>query len=353
MIIGWDVGGAHLKAALVEDGLVRDVVQQPCTLWLGLEHVDRALQAIRARWPHATRCEHAVTMTGEMVDLFADRAQGVAALAGHLAESLGPRVRFFAGSRWLDATQAAAHWQDVASANWRATAAWVARTAADALLVDVGSTTTDLVPVVGHAVAARGATDAQRLQSGELAYHGVVRTPVCALTQRVRFRGIETGIMNEWFATTADVYRLTGELDPAYDQHETADRRGKDPAATCARLARMIGRDGGDADLHDWVALARELRAAQIGAIERNARDVVAAARVAPQAPVVAAGCGDFLALELAQRLQRPALAFDRLLRVRADAAHWTRVCAPSVAVALLLAVDRRRDGVAEAVCGS
>ena len=38
--------------------------------------------------------------------------------------------------------------------------------------------------------------------------------------------------MNEFFATTADVYRLTGELDPAHDQHPSADNAPKDLAAT-------------------------------------------------------------------------------------------------------------------------
>ena len=60
-------------------------------------------------------------------------------------------------------------------------------------------------------------TDAARLATGELVYHGVVRTPLCALAARVPFRGSAVSVMNEFFATTADVYRLTGELDPAHD----------------------------------------------------------------------------------------------------------------------------------------
>lgn len=355
-VIGWDFGGAHVKAALAVQGRVHDVAQVPCTLWLGIEAIDAALDSFAARWPgRLSEAWHAVTMTGEMVDCFADRAQGVARLAQHVAGALGARTRFFADGRWVAADEAAANWRRVASANWLATASWVARSVHEALLVDVGSTTTDLIAVRGGAVAARGATDARRLATGELVYQGVVRTPLCALAQRVSFAGAPSNVMNEWFATSADVYRLTGELDPAFDQHDTADHRGKDRAATCARLARLIGRDQGDASHAQWLELAGQLRAIQLDLIEASARSSLAASGLADAAPVVAAGCGDFLARELAARLGRPCIDFDRL--VPADVggfATWTRVCAPSVAVALLFSRTLRgAPALPEAACGS
>ena len=350
--IGWDVGGAHLKAALVEYGHVVDVVQVPCTLWLGIDAIDAALARVRARWPQARECAHAVTMTGEMVDLFADRRVGVEALVQHLAQTLGPSVRFFTDGGWLDAPEAISAWQRVASANWLATAAWVAHRIDDALLVDVGSTTTDVIPIHRGSVAARGRTDAARLESGELVYQGVVRTPLCALAQRVRFRGGESNVMNEWFATTADVYRMTNELDPAHDQHDTADHRGKDRAATCARLARMIGRDASDAGEADWLDLARTFRSAQLHWIEQSVGAVLAASTLSIDAPVVAAGCGDFLACEIADRLGRRSVDFDQLLDVAGPAARWARVCAPSAAVALLASSNRVAEN-ARLACGS
>jgi probable H4MPT-linked C1 transfer pathway protein len=351
-IIGWDVGGAHLKAALVEHGEVIDVMQVPCTLWLGIEAIDAALASVRARWPQAREARHAVTMTGEMVDLFPDREAGVFALVEHLVEELGTQTHFFAGSGWLAAPDAQVGWQRVASANWLASAAWVGRRLEEALLIDIGSTTTDIVPVRRGAVAARGHNDATRLESGELVYQGVVRTPLCALAQRVRFRGADSNVMNEWFATSADVYRLTNELDPCFDQHDAADHRGKDRTATYGRLARMIGRDASDASAAEWLDLARTFRSAQLRQIEDNVAQVVAAATLSVDAPVVAAGCGDFLVREIADRLGRPCIEFDRLLGATGAAARWARVCAPTAAVALLLA-DQRATQVTGLACGS
>jgi probable H4MPT-linked C1 transfer pathway protein len=351
-IVGWDVGGAHLKAALVQHGEVNDVMQVPCTLWQGIETIDAAVASVYARWPQARLLRNAVTMTGEMVDLFPDRAAGVGALVQHLAGVLGPHTWFFGAAGWLRAAEAVNEWHQVASANWFAAAAWVARRMDEALLIDVGSTTTDVIPLRHGSVMARGKNDAARLQTGELVYQGVVRTPLCALAQRVRFRNAECNVMNEWFATSADVYRLTNELDASFDQHDTADHRGKDRTATCARLARLIGRDAGDASEADWLDLARTFRGAQVRLIEENVARVLAMTTLSVDAPVVAAGCGEFLVHEIADRLGRNCIDFDRLLGASGAAARWARVCAPGAAVALLLASERETQATRVA-CGS
>ena len=62
-------------------------------------------------------------------------------------------------------------------ANWSATAWAVAERHPDTLLVDIGTTSTDIIPIVSGSVAALGHTDPDRLLSGELVYTGAVRTP--------------------------------------------------------------------------------------------------------------------------------------------------------------------------------
>lgn len=356
-LIGWDVGGAHVKASLLlrepAGFALRDVAQWPCPLWQGLDPLRRVLEAAHARWPQAAGAAHAVTMTGEMVDLFANREAGVATIAATLDAAFDGPVALFAAAaaspaapptsfEWCPAADAAARWARIASANWLATAALVAEVAGDALLVDVGSTTSDLIALRAGRVAAHAGDDAGRLASGELAYHGVVRTPLCALGPRVAFRGEPVNLMNEWFATSADVYRLTGELDPAHDQHPPADGAGKDAAATRQRLARMIGRDARDATDAEWADFAAALRAAQLAELRHNARRVIERAALPDAAPLVAAGCGDFLVRRLADSLGRPCVDFAELALAGAAAEptleRWTQVAAPSVAVALLRA---------------
>jgi probable H4MPT-linked C1 transfer pathway protein len=344
-VLGWDVGGAHLKACLLEDGRAVDVAQWPCALWKGMPQLDEAVAAALARWPRALAptTRHAATMTGEMVDLFADREQGVVRLAAALAESLGPTLRLYAGTtRFVAPHEAGRHWRAIASANWQATAAFVARHVGDGLLLDIGSTTTDVIALRGGHVASQGQDDARRLATGELVYQGVVRTPLCALAARVPFEGEQVNVMNEFFATTADVYRTTGELDPAHDQDATADGQGKDLPATHRRLARMIGRDARDAGPEAWRSLAQAWRVLQVADVESQVARVVAAAGLAGDATVVGAGCGTFLAADIARRAGRRFVHFNSLLPGASDEAlaGWVDVCAPAVAVAALAAAE-------------
>ncbi|SEJ39128.1 hydantoinase/oxoprolinase family protein [Paraburkholderia diazotrophica] len=342
LVIGWDIGGAHVKAARVEAGRVCDVRQWVCPLWQGVANLDAVFDAAAQRWPDHGDAEHAVTMSGEMADIFANREAGVAALAQRFASRFGQRASFYAGrSGWQPYETVADHWADVASANWHATAALIAARVPAAVLVDIGSTTTDFIAIRDGVLVSRGMDDAGRLRSRELVYQGVVRTPLCALSQRIRFRGEPHNVMNELFATTADVYRLTGELDPLHDQHPAADGAAKDRIASCQRLARMIGRDARDASMADWDSFAREWRNAQLAHLSTNLAQVLGRVGLAHDVVLVSAGCGAFLADELATQFGRDVITFASLTQADDAAARWAQVCAPAVAVALLRADER------------
>jgi uncharacterized hydantoinase/oxoprolinase family protein len=152
--------------------------------------------------------------------------------------------------------------------------------------------------------------------------------------------------MNEFFASTADVYRLTGELDVAHDVHPAADGGAKDEAGTQRRLARMIGMDAADATAQDWLDAARSWRDHQLAEIGEQLERVVRQAEAPAHAPLVSAGCGSFLVGELAARMGRPFLSFaSDVARLEPAAARqvkrWAQVCAPSVAVATLFGEER------------
>jgi probable H4MPT-linked C1 transfer pathway protein len=336
--IGWDIGGAHLKLARVDGGRVIDVRQIPCPLWLGLDRLQASIATGLGGWPAAT--VHAVTMTGELTDLFPDRAHGVRALVGAVeASARMAKIGIYASDgTFLDVREAKADPDRVASANWHASARLAAAHFGDGLFADIGSTTTDLVPLRGGAVGAHGMDDAARLATEELIYRGVVRTPVMAVVQHVVVDGVRTGVMAEYFSSMADVYRLTGELPSHADQHPSADGRGKSPADSRARLARMIGRDAGSAPDATWDELARQIANRQLDDITEGAARVAAAAGLPPEAPVIGAGVGRFLALALARRLRRPYQGFEAVVAAENETvAAMASGCAPAAAVALLL----------------
>jgi probable H4MPT-linked C1 transfer pathway protein len=334
-IVGWDIGGVHLKAARAEGGRVVDAVQIAAPLRLGTDALMQAFAQAAARMGAADR--HVVTMTGELADTFASRAQGVETLATIAARALASTVAIYAGpAGFIAPDRAGAHVREVASANWHASAALVGAARRDALFADMGSTTTDLVPVAGGAVVARGYTDAERLAAGELVYTGLVRTSLMAVAAQAPFAGSMTPLINENFATMADVHRLLGTLPEGVDQMATVDGRPKTGEASRARVARMVGSDAGDADEEAWTALAHWFAEAQIRAIYDSAMLVFSQAAVRADAPVVGAGIGETVLREVARRLGRGYLGFDDLISVAPDARQAALQCAPAAALALI-----------------
>ena len=225
----------------------------------------------------------------------------------------------------------------VASANWHATLTYIAGRMQAGILIDVGGTTTDLLPFDrGHGLAL-GGDDLARMQNGELLYSGVVRTPVHALASALPWRGAWQPIVPERFADMADVYRLLDRLQAHQDVLDTADGCARDAAHGARRLARMIGTDLDAADaLHEWQAAARYLEERQLQQVH------AAAARVLSRHPqlhgtaLVAAGAGAFLAERVAARLGMVCVAAVDLLDAPVTLRAQAGTCASALALARL-----------------
>ena len=336
---GWDLGGAHLKAAQSDArGRLQGALQLPCPLWKGLDHLVAALDEAKRRLAPTHR--HGVTMTGELVDLFADRAEGVARLVEAVRQALpDANIAIYAGAAGFVAPAAArSRVREVASANWHASACFVAARCPAGLFVDVGSTTTDVVPFADGAVRNAGFSDAERLVAEELVYTGVTRTPVMALADSAPFAGERQRLMAEHFATAADLHRLTGALPADADQHDTADGRGRSAEDSARRLARMLGRDLDSAEPAAWRRLARHLAERQLQQIHGAAERVLSRGLIGDDAPVVGAGIGRFLADTLAARLGRPFFEFATLVSGAPETWEWAAAGAPAAAAAAVAA---------------
>jgi probable H4MPT-linked C1 transfer pathway protein len=348
-ILGWDIGGAHIKAALLDPGgRLLSVVQLPCPLWQGLDHLQSTCMALLDGLPNQLRdtpLRHAIAMTGEMADLFPDRASGVAAIVASLNETLTKRrsndsLRFYASAAgFVDAASSVNHAAQIASANWLATASFLAGACNAGVLVDIGSTTTDLIPFAGGMVLSQATSDAERLTSGELVYAGVVRTPLMALAGRVPYTGVWRTTMNEYFASSADLFRVLGELDESTDAWPAADNGPKTRDGSARRLLRMVGEDLGEATQQPARQLASWYRQRLLHRLEESLSLALSRCDSAEQAPLIGVGIGRFLVADMAARLRRPWLSGEDLLCPEvadADLRNWAANCAPCVAVARL-----------------
>jgi len=338
--IGWDIGGAHVKAALVNQaGSIIGTYQQPCPLWKGLDQLQLAVTAILQALPQTAQ-NNAITMTGELVDCFTDRNDGVAQIISAM-QSLLPdaSLMIYAGQQGLlpVAEVTTLHYEAIASTNWLASAAYAAKQVGDGLFIDVGSTTTDILALQQKQVFARGMTDFQRLMSQELVYTGIVRTAVMAVAQSVNFEGQDCGLMAEYFATMADVYRVTNELNEHHDQTDTADGAEKSVFASAKRLARMVGCDFVPSEFSRWEAFANAIRAQQLQKIKQACITQLDYNQLPSSIPWVGAGIGRFLVKQLASDLGYAYLDFNELCPQLNQPSKMTAAdCAPAVAVAQL-----------------
>ena len=337
-MIGWDVGGAHLKAALLDSsGKAIAVQQKACPLWLGLDQLASAVKAILAELPQSSS-RHAVTMTGELADIFPDRHTGVCEIAHLMQQLLQGEVKYYAGlSGFVTIERVAKMASNIASANWLASATYLAHEFNQGLFVDFGSTTTDFVVLSKGKPQVRGFTDASRLQYDELLYTGLIRTPLMAIAQRIDFAGESCGVAAEYFATTADVYRLLGYLDEHDDMSDTADGADKSLEATARRIARMIGRDFAEADIAVWKHLAWTFHDQQLSLMQSAALRHLSRNLISIDAPIIGAGVGRHVLKKLAARLNRKYDEIEWVISADSETTrHWASVCFPAYAVANL-----------------
>jgi probable H4MPT-linked C1 transfer pathway protein len=243
----------------------------------------------------------AVTMTAELADCFATKGEGVAAVLDAIRAAF-PRtpIRVFGtDGRFRSPDEAVSEPSLVAAANWMASALVVARHLPDALFVDVGSTTTDIIPIARGRVVAVGRTDTARLQSGELIYTGALRTPVAAVVRWVPLNRGRCRVAAELFANTADVHRWLDRIQEHDYTCETPDGRGRSRRDAAARIARMVCADLAMLSDADITRIAAHVAEAQV---RRIAAAVRAIARRHTVDLAVVAGAGKFLAMAAAGR---------------------------------------------------
>jgi (4-(4-[2-(gamma-L-glutamylamino)ethyl]phenoxymethyl)furan-2-yl)methanamine synthase len=330
--LGWDIGGSNTKICRVVDGQVRSAVTRAFEVRYAAAELTAVLRALAAEAAVGLPVDaHAVTMTAELSRVFLTKREGVAFVLDAVESALAPAPVhvFTVDGTFVTLGDARRNPLRVAAANWMATASLVSRAHPDTVLVDIGTTTTDVIPIVMGAVAAIGATDPERLASGELIYTGAVRTPVEALAPDVCVQGRRYALAAEGFATSADVHLWRGDLVAADVAGGTADGRPPTRDAAAHRLARALCADRELMDDAAVTALADGLAAAQADRVAAAIRCV--AARHPSIRSAVVAGAGAFIAARAARAAGLEVVA---LADGQGDDASR---CAPAAAVALLL----------------
>jgi probable H4MPT-linked C1 transfer pathway protein len=332
-ILGWDIGGANTKVARLRPApgnpvcrsvsLPYEVQREPGALRQVLAAAARDVGAEATDW-------HAVTMTAELSQAFRTKREGVGFVLDALeTEFPGAAIQVYTvQEQFVGVAEARARPLVVAASNWAATASWVAQAVPSCLLMDIGTTSTDLIPIVRGKVEARGHTDPERLLSGELVYSGALRTPAEAVVQQVPLWGGQASVSADGFALMGDVHLWRGHLRPEDYTCRAPDGRPATRTFAGERLARIVCADREMLDDSDIDDIAGAVAQAQVHAIAQ------ALERLRHRWPeidtAVVTGLGDFVAADAARAVGLSVLPLADLLGPAARTA-------PAAAVAWLL----------------
>jgi probable H4MPT-linked C1 transfer pathway protein len=334
MILGLDIGGANLKAATTD----RRAAVRPFALWNQPDQLKSILAELVEQFSEAE--ELAVTMTGELCDCFRTKRDGVnhilnAVLSVSRSRSVGV---WTTDGEFVNTEQARNQYLKVASANWHALATLAGNYAprGTTLLIDIGSTTTDLIPILNGVPWCQGTTDTARLRFGELVYTGVKRTPATTL--------LGLGYAAELFATVQDAYVLLGQLPENPCDTDTVDGRPVTRDHAHARLSRMICGDPDVTPLVETEELAKRIvdrqqnfLVKQVEALIPRLRDMQRSA-LHPHRSAILSGSGEFLATTIIRQFDQE---FDEVLSLSDRLGADLSTCAPAYAVAMLLSERR------------
>jgi probable H4MPT-linked C1 transfer pathway protein len=343
-IIGWDIGGVNVKAVRIDFQNQRiishQVVVRPYEIWRDLDNLIDRLQQIGAELGVQDASPMAVTMTAELSDVFRTKRDGVIHVLNAIGQSFGETsiYAFTLEEQFLSLDEALEVPLLCAATNWLASALFIAEDHPDSILMDIGSTTTDIIPIREGKPVIQGRTDTQRLITGELVYTGVLRTNPNTIADHVPVQGRRCRVAAEHFASMADVYLILGQITPEEYTCPSADGKAKTVSSSQDRLSRLVCSDGEIMGEEEIAKLAGYLGEKQLHQIMEATMQVLSGLSGGSPLAMAVAGTGGFLAKETAKRLGMPVVDLAREWKGRATASF------PALAVAYLLASELYGD---------
>jgi probable H4MPT-linked C1 transfer pathway protein len=228
-------------------------------------------------------------MTAELSDIFENRNKGTKKVINTLCKILPEKKTFFYSNKkhFFKKKEAMEKTNNINSMNWHATANFISNFYPNCILVDVGSSTTDIIPIKKKCIIAKGNDDYKRLLHRELVYIGVIRTPINAIEK-------EKKLIYENFANLGDVYRILNKLPKKMDLVPSQDKKSKNKNDSARRIARIFGKDYKKNDFNKWKKVALQIEKKQKKILKENINKIKKR-NFSNSVPIIGAGIGEFL----------------------------------------------------------
>ena len=343
-VLGLDIGGANTKATFLktQNGKIKEhrTSVEYFPIWKrGKDQLPNFLGTLRKSLTNSTALDGVgITITAELSDVYLTKKEGINHVLDCVCQVFDDVPLFILGveAKMLSVEEARMEPLKVASANWAATGWMISQVIKNCIVVDVGSTTTSIIPVINGKIAVEGRTDLEKLQNGELVYSGSLRTNIATIIDDIPIQGMTTRISSELFAQSGDIHLLLNNITENEYTAETCDGRGKTRREAMARLARVVCADIDMLTEQDIMDMAYFVYDRQIEQIAGGLKQVYERIKTPIQEKlmVVITGLGiNFLARKAAERS-----GFSEVIDMSELVGAEAAVASPSVGVAFMVA---------------
>lgn len=311
-IIGLDIGGANTKAVRIDivnnEILSFQVISKYAPLWrIGKDKLPIILNEIKSDLIGLSILDSlGVTMTAELSDVYEVKKIGVEHILNCVEKVFSDTnikvIDAYCGLKSI--SDAKRDYLSVAGANWAATSWLVSKIIPTCILIDIGSTTTDIIPIMNGKVVAKGFTDLDRLANGELIYTGALRTNIATIVNEIPVRGKMIRVSSELFALSGDIHLILGNINEEDYITETANGRGKSKIEALARLSRVVCADLDMLNMNDLRKMAQYIYEEQLNMVSKGLLQVLSGMDVDFDIPIVIVGLGGkFIGGKAAERI--------------------------------------------------
>ena len=309
--LGIDIGGAHTKAVGLD--IKQKIVfffYEKCAIWNNEDNLKKTLNKIKKKLNLSIPlC--GITITAEMCDVFSDRNEGVKKLSA-ICDDVGINFFFFCNTRNFFKKKIEA--KNVSSMNWLATAKFFEKKLEKCLIIDFGSTTTDLIIIKNHKILNQYFNDFDRINNFELVYTGLTRTPIFSLSNKILLNNKSYNLIPEFFSNMADIYRIKGILPNKVDLFATCDKKDKSKYSSLVRVSRNFGFDYQNKHLKYLQKISDNLVDKQLDLIFFSAKKLLEKNMLKSNMPIVACGIGKSIIKDYGEKLGFKVIDFSNFV---------------------------------------
>lgn len=276
--MGLDIGGANTDCCIIEFDNDYNIISLSknkyyLPFWIKHEKLPECLKELKGDTTIDVVC---VSITAELADCYKTKRQGIIDITRMVESTFKDEdiyyVTFDGLKNYEYVTQ---NPLSAAAANWIGTVNLIKHLKSTCIFMDMGTTTTDIIPIKDKHEISQGYTDTQRLMNGELVYTGLLRTNVATIVNHVYIESNKTNVSSEYFTITADIHRILGHISEEQYTCDTPDGADKSITSCKNRLTRLVCGDIETISNETIIDMAEYIFEKQVQQVEESLKQVV------------------------------------------------------------------------------